>query len=151
MILDIQSKIDYNINEFKKDFHDVVNITIKLLKLKSNLEISVIFISDQEITEINQKYRNINKPTNVISFAFEDTEENIEENIGIRVLGDIIIAPNYCINMAKKLNHSIRREIIFVFTHGLLHLLGFDHIENDDWDQMVKYEKTILKQLNIRC
>ncbi len=151
MILDIQSNIDYDISEFEKDFNDVVLAAIEILKLKPNLEISVIFVSDLEIKEINQKYRNINKPTNVISFAFEDTEEHIEENIGIRVLGDIIIAPNYCIDIAKKLKHSLRREIVFVFTHGLLHLLGFDHIENDDWDTMVNYEKQILKQLNIRC
>ncbi len=150
MILEIHSNINYDITQARKDFKDIVNQAIVILKLKSNLEISVLFVSDAEIALINKKYRNINKSTNVISFAFEDNKDDIEKNIGIRVLGDIIIAPHYCIKIAQKLQHSERREIAFVFTHGLLHLLGFDHIESDDWDEMVNYEKTILKQLGIR-
>ena len=111
--------------------------------------ISVTFVSDLEIKKINYQYRNKNKPTDVISFAFEDNDDAIEENIGIRVLGDILIANDYCIAQSKKMGHSERREISFVFVHGLLHLLGFDHILEKDWDEMVKYEKLILEKTQI--
>ena len=92
-----------------------------------NLEFNVIIINNEEIHKINKEYRGIDRPTDVISFALEDYKDIKYEN-DYRVLGDIYISIDKVKEQAKEYGHSEKRELAFLAVHGLLHLLGYDHM-----------------------
>ena len=104
-----------------------------------NLEFNVIIINNEEIHKINKEYRGIDRPTDVISFALEDYKDIKYEN-DYRVLGDIYIS----IDQAKEYGHSEKRELAFLAVHGLLHLLGYDHMEKEDEKVMFSRQELIL-------
>lgn len=110
-------------------------------------------MSLETIHSINKEYRNIDRPTDVISFAFEDDYEG-ESKIIVnkdlpRDLGEIFICSEVCINQAKEYNHSLKREMTFLFTHGLLHLLGYDHMVEEDEKVMFKLQDEIMSILGL--
>ena len=115
---------------------------LKMEKVK-NARFNVILTDNKEIKEINAKYRNINKETDVISFALEDEKE---ENtfLNKRILGDIYISVDKAKSQSKEYRHSLIRELSFLSVHGLLHLLGYDHIEKEDEKIMFKKQELIL-------
>lgn len=104
---------------------------------------NVILTDNEKIQEINRKYRNIDKVTDVISFALEDEKkERIFSNK--RVLGDIYISVDKAKEQAEEYNHSLERELSFLAVHGLLHLLGYDHMEKEDEKIMFDKQELIL-------
>ena len=103
-----------------------------------NLEFNVIIINNEEIHKINKEYRGIDRPTDVISFALEDYKDIKYEN-DYRVLGDIYISIDKVKEQAKEYGHSEKRELAFLAVHGLLHLLGYDHMEKEDEKVMFSY------------
>lgn len=104
--------------------------------------ISVALIDNEEIQRINRDFRGKDQPTDVISFAYHETEDYM---IGpYDTLGDIVISLERVEAQSKDYNHSFRREFFYVLTHGLLHLLGYDHIEEDDKKEMRIREEEIL-------
>lgn len=108
-----------------------------------NAVFNVILTNNDSIHEINKKYRNIDRETDVISFALEDEkEENF--NSKKRVLGDIYISVDKAKEQAKEYNHSLERELSFLGVHGLLHLLGYDHMEKKDEKVMFAKQELIL-------
>lgn len=107
-----------------KIINKVLKKTLKVEKVK-NSYFDVILVDENTIQEINKNYRNINKVTDVISFAFEDNDKKLYNNT--RVLGEIYICIPRMIEQAKEYGHSEKREIAFLAVHGLLHLLGYDH------------------------
>lgn len=109
--------------------------------------LSVIFVNEEEIQDLNREYRNTDRVTDVISFAFEDTE-NILPN-GIRMLGDIYICIPKMIEQAKEYGHSEKRELSFLVVHGLLHLLGYDHMNEQEEKIMFHLQDEILNSLGI--
>lgn len=123
----------------------VLKQVCKELSLKSKHVVSYIFVDTNEIHRINKEYRNVDRPTDVISFAYGDTEE---ENLPYE-LGDVFICVEKVFNQAKDYNHSNLRECAFLMTHGILHLLGFDHIEEDDEEEMFALQDVILNKLKI--
>lgn len=131
--------------KYRTDFKKITSKAIELLNLNDHICLSVIFILDKKMQQINKKYRNIDKTTDVISFALND---NQDENVFFEEeLGDIFINVDAAIRQAKKYNHSERREICFLFTHGLLHLCGFDHLNEKEEKEMIKYQKLILDDI----
>ena len=105
-------------------------------------EMSLSFVGKEEIQEINRDYRGKDVPTDVISFAYHETEDF---NIGpYDTLGDIIISLERVEEQASEYNHSFEREFYYVLTHGILHILGYDHIEEDDKKLMREREEAIL-------
>ena len=95
-----------------------------------NAEVSITLTDNEHIHEINREYRKVDRPTDVISFALNEGDEpNIEGEIPVNMLGDIIISVEKAIEQAGDYGHSVRREIAFLTVHGMLHLLGYDHIE----------------------
>lgn len=111
-------------------------------------EVSVTFMSDDEIQKVNAQYRGINKPTDVISFALEEMTEGevaiiTEEGMPV-VLGDIIISVDTAYRQAEEYGHDSRREIGFLALHGFLHLLGYDHLNEEDEKKMFNRQKEIL-------
>ena len=103
---------------------------------------SLLFTGNDEIQVINREYRDKDQPTDVISFAYHETEDF---DIGpYDTLGDIVISLEREVEQAKEYNHSDKRELFYVLTHGILHLLGYDHIEEGDKKEMRAKEEEIL-------
>ena len=115
-------KIDYN-----KIIEDIENLFNQ--EFECEKEISVIFVNSEEIHEMNKQYRDIDRPTDVLSF--EEHEEDY--------LGEIFICEEKVYEQAISYDHSNEREFAFLLTHGLLHLLGYDHIEKDD--EIIMFQK----------
>ena len=103
---------------------------------------SLLFTGNDEIQVINREYRDKDQPTDVISFAYHETDDF---DIGpYDTLGDIVISLERVVEQAKEYNHSDKRELFYVLTHGILHLLGYDHIEDEDKKEMRAREEEIL-------
>ena len=109
----------------------------------TNVTFNVIFVDGKTIREINKNYRNIDRETDVISFALEEGEENINFEFG-RLLGDIYICTSKMKEQAKEYGHSEKREMGFLTIHGLLHLLGYDHMNKEEEKIMFDKQKEIL-------
>ena len=141
------------INNYNDDFLELEILTnyTKFIVEKEKLDncvFNVMLVDDEFIKNLNSEYRNIDKTTDVISFALEDYEENYEQEI--RVLGDIYISIDTAYKQALEYNHSKVREVCFLLTHGLLHLLGYDHIEEDDEIIMFKKQEELLNEYEIQ-
>lgn len=112
-----------------------------------NILFNVIIIDNSRIREINREYRNIDRETDVISFALEDDKTfNLED---IRVLGDIYISVDKARSQALEYGHSFKRELSFLAIHGFLHLLGYDHMEKDEEEIMFKKQEEVLSRYEI--
>jgi probable rRNA maturation factor len=111
-------------------------------------ELSVTFVSNERIQEINREYRDKDRPTDVISFALEEMGEGELEIVGEdipRILGDIIISIPKAREQAEEYNHSFMRELGFLTVHGFLHLLGYDHMNENDEKQMFDRQRELLE------
>lgn len=114
----------------------------------NNGVVNIIIVDNKKIREINKEYRKIDKETDVISFALEDDDTFIE--LPIRVLGDIYISIDKVKVQASEYGHSEKREICFLVVHGILHLLGYDHMNTSDEKVMFSKQDKILDELDIR-
>ncbi len=146
-------KNTYEINDLVNvDFdyrylNDVIELLLKHEQIK-NAYFSIIFVDDKEIKRINKEYRGIDKVTDVISFALEDMSDNI--NNDIRILGDIYICIPRMLEQATYYGHSIKRELSFLTVHGMLHLLGYDHMKEEDEKVMFGLQELILNEAGIK-
>lgn len=122
--------------------------TLKYEEFDEDCEISLSFVTNEEIHQINRQFRNVDAPTDVLSFpqlTFEDGEEaDVNEN-GEIVLGDIIISVERAKEQAEEYGHGLKREIAFLTVHSMLHLLGYDHMEKDEEEDMFRRQKEILE------
>lgn len=132
---------------YKKDFVTIAKRCEDVLKKKDTSSVSVIFVTPEEIHAINKEYRQINRSTDVISFALKDSEDSYEMMEGEEELGDIFINVQAIVEQAQEYRHSMRRECCFLFTHGLLHLLGYDHMEETDEKEMFALQDVILDEI----
>lgn len=114
----------------------------------TNVDFNVILVSEDKIHEINKKYRGIDRPTDVISFALEDNKDIEYDNY--RLLGDIYICDKKVLDQAKEYGHSVKRELSFLAVHGLLHLLGYDHMKPEDEKVMFGLQEEILDKYGIK-
>jgi probable rRNA maturation factor len=141
---EINELTEQDIEEIEK----LLNFAAGLEKVKAGSELSVTFVSNERIREINREYRDKDQPTDVISFALEEMSEGEIEVVGAdipRVLGDIIISIPRAREQAEEYNHSFRRELGFLAVHGFLHLLGYDHMNEQDEKEMFGRQKEILE------
>lgn len=138
-----------NTNE-EIDTNEIEKLTeflVKYMKI-DNAYFNVIFVDNEEIKKINKEYRGIDKETDVISFALEDEKLIRVENE--RILGDIYISIEKAKVQAEEYDHSLKREICFLTTHGFLHLLGYDHMNKEDEEVMFKLQEEILNSYGIK-
>lgn len=112
-----------------------------------NAIFNIIFVSNEKIYELNFNYRGVDRVTDVISFALEDGEDL--KDPGVRVLGDIYIAIDVAYEQASIYGHSRLREVCFLATHGILHLLGYDHMTEDEEKIMFDKQKELLEGYEI--
>ena len=140
------------INNTNKEIKELEELQkyIEFVTKKQNIEdaiFNIIFVTKEEIHKINKEYRNVDRPTDVISFALEDNDDDKEEPI--RVLGDIYISTDTAYEQAEIYNHSRLREVCFLATHGILHLLGYDHMEEEEEKVMFALQEDLLNEYQI--
>ena len=151
MELDFNSKFP-EFDQYEEHYLDLMAFTLKRLDIKCDPIVSVSFVDNKYIHKINKKYRGIDRPTDVISFAFVDAEGNYDKILsspGVVVLGDIYISIDKAKEQAEEYGHSLHRELSFLFIHGLLHLLGFDHMKEEDEKIMFNLQDEILSAKGI--
>ena len=153
MTLLIDNRTDFEITEeFEKLFNDVVKESLRYEEFDPECEVSLSIVSNDEIQEINKQFREIDAPTDVLSFpllTFEDGEQaDVNENNEI-MLGDIIISIDKAKAQAEEYGHGLRRELAFLTAHSMLHLMGYDHMEEEEQKEMFKKQDDILNNLGI--
>ena len=146
MELDFVSRIE-GYDEYEDIYLALLDKTLKHLNLKFEAILSVTLVDDEFIHQLNREYRHIDRPTDVISFAFLDDEPNREQllkGVAPVSLGDIYISVDRAKAQAEEYGHPLKRELSFLFVHGLLHLLGYDHMSKEDEAVMFKLQDEIL-------
>lgn len=138
---------DKSVYRYKKDFEEVLNRACKVLNRKQDWSLSVIYVTPEQIHEINRDYRGVDRATDVISFAMQDDMSNVLIEEDSFELGDIFINVEAIRQQAKAYGHSIRREACFLFCHGLLHLMGYDHMTKEDEVVMFGLQDEILDEM----
>lgn len=146
-IVFINQAKDKSIYRYKKDYEVILTKALTILNRNLNSTLSVIFVTPEQIHEINREYRNVDRPTDVISFALQDDMTNVIVEEEEEELGDIFINVEAIRSQAKSYGHSIRREACFLFCHGVLHLLGYDHMTEEDEKEMFHLQDVILDEM----
>lgn len=131
-------------NEYKEIIKNAIDKVGEIYNLEKNTEVSVTLVKDEEIKRLNNKYRGVDKVTDVLSFPLE-----FQMEFPINMLGDIVINLNKIKSQAEEFGHSEERELSYLTVHSMLHLLGYDHIEEDDRKEMRHEEKIVMKKLGI--
>jgi probable rRNA maturation factor len=122
----------------------VIQTCLELEGLDLDTEVSVSFVSNEEIKNLNRDFRGVDNETDVLSFPIED-----DFDIGVMLLGDIIISTQKTLEQAEDYGHSAKRELAYLTAHSMLHLMGYDHLTDEDKATMRKKEKEIMKKLEI--
>ena len=144
-MFEINNLTDEKIEELKY-LDEVIRYTLKCENALDS-ELDVIFVDNEYIHKINREYRGVDRPTDVISFALED-EPDIK--LDHRILGDIYISIDKAREQANEYGHSLKRELCFLTVHGVLHLLGYDHMKSKkDEEVMFGKQDKILNDLGI--
>ena len=144
-MFEIINNTEKEIDEINK-LKDYIPFIVDKLNVKEGI-FNIIFVSNEEIHEINKNFRNTDRVTDVISFALEDNEEEAFKSY--RLLGDIYIAIDVAYDQAIEYNHSREREVCFLVTHGLLHLLGYDHMTIEEEKEMFSKQEELLNAYEI--
>lgn len=142
--------IDEN-DSYKEIIKKVLKKCFEIEKLENkNLYVNVVLTNAKNIKSINKEHRGIDKETDVLSFPMFEKDEipNIEGNIP-DVLGDIVISIERVKEQAKEYGHSFERELSYMVVHGFYHLMGYDHMVEDEKIQMRQKEENVLKKLKI--
>ena len=153
--MDITINVDPETLELDEEIkHEIIRAveTMGDLYDAANCEVSITVTDDQRIHDLNRQYRGIDRPTDVLSFAFNESDEPeiiFDDEDHIDTLGDIIVSIDRARAQAVEYGHSFKREIIFLIVHGMLHLLGYDHIEESDRLEMEAEQKFVMAELNI--
>lgn len=144
-------------DELSRLAEKVVNTILKHQKIEQNIEISLTFTNNIGIKNLNFEYRGIDRETDVLSFPLLDivdgeisaTSEDYDMQTGFLMLGDIIISLEKVNEQANNYEHTFERETAFLITHGMYHLLGFDHMDNESEIKMFKKQDEVLEILDI--
>lgn len=146
MRLDFENRLDSTFDGYEGSYNYYMRKTIKLLKCNPKFILEVLVVDQQTIRDINRDYRGKDTVTDVISFALDDEVEGeiVAHGQHNRLLGTIIICGPVAEMQAQEYNHSLEREMKFLFVHGLLHLLGYDHMNKADEVKMFSLQDQII-------
>ena len=148
MMLVFENEMNEEFDKYEEIYQKLMEKTFKKLNIKKDYEVDVNLIDNERIHEINREYRHVDRPTDVISFAFldhVDGEVTIKGDIPT-LLGEIFISVDKAKEQANAYGHSLLREMSFLFVHGLLHLLGYDHMTKEEETVMFSLQDEILKE-----
>ena len=143
-----------DINE-EQEYIDILNTVLKECFIEEklnekNIYVNIVLTNPTNIRKMNKEYRNIDKETDVLSFPmFEKGELEEVKDLKEDILGDIVISIDRVIEQAKEYEHSFERELAYMAVHGFYHLMGYDHMEENDKKEMRKKEENILEKLKI--
>ena len=130
------------------DIMDLLNLVVakslEVLEMENDYEVSISFVNNEEIKELNRDYRGVDSETDVLSFPMDD-----DMIVPVPLLGDIIISVEKAFEQSKDYGHSLDREIAYLTAHSMLHLCGYDHMEDDEKILMRTKEKEIMKKIGI--
>ena len=148
--------------DYEKLAEEVIVFSLSHEDFPYEAEVNLTLTDNDAIQEINREYRQIDRPTDVLSFPMlsletagdfsnmeEDTEDNFNPDTGEALLGDIIISVPKVMEQADAYGHTVKREFAFLIVHSVLHLLGYDHMTPEEAAFMENKQKSILKELNI--
>ena len=132
----------------------VVNTVLEMENICHDVDVYITLMDNDEIHKINKEYRDVDRPTDVLSFPMFERDEivNLKEqkkNDIEEILGDILISVPKVKEQAEEYGHSFEREVSYLVTHGMLHLLGYDHMEEDEKKIMREHEEAVLQKLGI--
>lgn len=145
MELDFVNNGPSSYDAYEQIFDNLYAKVFNCLKIKTNYCTDVTIINNKSIHEINRQYRKVDRPTDVISFAYLDDKNEVELNGSNSIpLGTILISYEKAEEQAKSYDHSLLREMSFLFVHGVLHLLGYDHQTKEEETKMFALQKEIL-------
>ena len=150
MELSFENRFKENYDHYEEKYRNIMLVAFSVLNVEANYEVDVSLVDDETIHAINRDYRKVDRVTDVISFAFNDDkseEGKIEGNEVLRMLGEIFICVPQALRQAKEIGNSEEREMCFLFCHGLLHLLGYDHMKEEDAKVMFPLQDKILDQV----
>lgn len=134
-----------------KLIENVISEALRYEGVNDNTEVSVTIVDNEEIRKINNKFRNIDRATDVLSFPLIDFDNESLPDDGSKIyLGDIIISIERAKEQAKEYGHSLDREIGFLTAHSMLHLLGYDHMVPEEEKEMFAKQEEILNNLGLR-
>lgn len=157
-----QSKIEIT-EEIEKSIANIIEYALREEKVNIPCEVSVVFVDNEKIRELNRENRNIDKVTDVLSFPMLEYPKgkvfkNVYENFnfpdtdldeGSLVLGDVALSLEKAKEQSLEFNHSFIREVVYLTIHSVLHLLGYDHMEEEEKIVMRKREEEILEKFNL--
>lgn len=150
LIINNETNEDINI---KNDLEKVIKEVLDVEKVdQEKCEVSLSFVDEEKIRQLNKDFRSIDRVTDVLSFPIEDFFNEDRENILEKpylMLGDVVICLDVARKQADDLGHSFEREVMYLTCHSILHLLGYDHIEDDDKKIMRAKEKEVMKNLGV--
>ena len=161
LVIEDESELTINI-DYEKIADRVINEALDYEKCPYEVELNLLLTSNENIRKINNEYRNIDSPTDVLSFPMieyekpsdfskleDSTLDNFNPETGELILGDIIISVPKIVEQAEKYGHSTEREFAFLVVHSMLHLFGYDHMEANDAKIMEAKQEEILNKLEI--
>ena len=130
---------------------DGLNAVAKLHRLGEQEEVDITIVTDEEIHALNRDYRNVDRATDVLSFALDEDggEPELVGGPEVHLLGDIIISAETAARQAEEFGHGLEREIVYLAVHGLLHLLGYDHMQEEDKAIMRAKEEEALREIKL--
>ncbi|MDP4083472.1 MAG: rRNA maturation RNase YbeY [Bacillota bacterium] len=152
LLIDFLDETKLITEDHEKEIEQLLNFAAKKEGVGAGTEVSITFVTNERIWEINRDYRDKDAPTDVISFAMEELGEGEIKLIGEdipRVLGDIIISVQRAKEQAEEYGHSFMRELGFLAVHGFLHLLGYDHMTADEEKVMFTKQREILDEYGL--
>ncbi|WKX02786.1 rRNA maturation RNase YbeY [Candidatus Mycoplasma mahonii] len=132
---------------YKRLYKKILNEILTYLKIEGQSEVNVIIVDNKSIKAISKKYKHIDKPTDVLSFSagFKKLKHQIHYNM----FGDIFISYEKVFEQSKTYNHSQKREWCYLFSHGLLHLIGYDHVTKKNEEEMNQIVDIIMKKIKV--
>ena len=152
--MDIQISYEHDREALEQlSIKDLARFVLLHEKKPQYCEVSISFVNDQVIASLNEQYRQISKPTDVLSFECDGNDDEMNhdhKNEDSLVLGDVIIAPDVARRQMQEYGTSFEEEINLLLVHGLLHLCGYDHMEEEDAQHMETLEAEILRAWSLR-
>ena len=133
------------------DLTKAMNVVAELEALSPQTEVDITLVDDAAIHELYRTYRGIDRPTDVLSFALDEGEEEpeVDDDEIEHLLGDVIISAPTAVRQGEEYGHGLEREMTYLAVHGMLHLLGYDHMEEKDKLIMRKREEEVLRRLDL--
>lgn len=142
-----QTKIEV-LEEWQDKLEEITRLFFDREKISYDTEVSLVFVDNESISKLNKAYRDKDRETDVLSFPLLEGEINQDLDMDV-LLGDIVISLEKAEEQAHEFGHSLSREIFYLYLHGLLHLIGYDHLKEEDKKKMREQEEKILQDLEI--